>query len=444
MEDTTIPEFAKNRAHRSTKGYMSVSNVPYRTPIADAFVEAGRYMGQPIIDYNGATQSGFNYLQVSMKNGTRWSSSRAFLHPITGRPNLHVKKQSLVTKILIEPNTKTAVGVEFIRNNRRYIVKARKEVIVSAGTINSAQLLMLSGIGPRDHLREKKIKVVQDLKVGYNLQDHIAPGGLTYTIRYPYSLITDRIINSKDAMTDYFSFHTGPMSVPGGCEALGFLDMDNMNDTDGWPDMELLLVSGGLTSEQTLRLDFNIEEKLYKKVYDPIKKYDTIMILPMIMRPKSIGRIMLRDKNPFHYPLIYPNYYTDPEGYDVKTAVAGIRKTNELIKTPPFQKLGAKLHSEPLPPCKKYGFDSDAYWECFARHFTFTIYHHVGTCKMGPDSDPDAVVDDKLRVRGIKNLRVIDASIMPVIPAAHTNAPTYMIAEKGADMIKEEWGNNIR
>jgi len=175
MEDTTIPEYSKNREHRSTKGYMSVSRVPYRTPIADAFVEAGRHMGQPIMDYNGATQTGFDYLQVSMKNGTRWSGSRAFLHPISGRQNLHVKKQSLVTKILIDPNTKTAVGVEFMRNNRKYIVKARKEVIVSAGTINSAQLLMLSGIGPKEHLKEKKIKVVQDAKVGYNLQDHIAP-----------------------------------------------------------------------------------------------------------------------------------------------------------------------------------------------------------------------------------------------------------------------------
>lgn len=438
MENMKVRDFEKSKYH-GKNGYLTISDVPFKTPIAEAFVESGRSWGQPIVDYNGPTQIGFNYLQATMQNGTRWSSSRAYLHSIHNRRNLHVKKHSMVTKITIDPNTKTATGVEFMRFNRKYVVKAKKEVIVSAGTINSPQLLMLSGIGPKNHLKDKKIPVIQNAKVGYNLQDHTATGGLSYLIDYPYSLFSDRLFHDKKHLTDYFSFHKGPFSIPGGCEALGFLDSKNMNDTDGYPDLELLLASGNIANEETLHKDFNMQEKLYKQLYGSIRGADAFMILPLTMRPKSVGRIMLRDNNPFHHPLIYPNYFSDPEGHDIKLAIAGIRMSNKLVSMGPFKKLGARLYDKPLEPCKHHKFDSDAYWECFARHFTFTIYHHVGTCKMGPDSDPRAVVNERLKVRGIKNLRVIDASIMPFVPAAHTNAPTFMIAEKGSDMIKEDW-----
>lgn len=438
MENIQIPKIARSKYH-GTNGYLTITEVPYKTPIADAFVEAGQAIGQPIIDFNGPTQIGFNYLQVTMQNGTRWSSSRAYLHSIHERPNLHVKKNSMVTKIIIDPKTKTAIGVEFVRFGRKYFVKAKKEVIVSGGAINSPQILMLSGIGPKNHLKNKNIKVIKNAKVGYNLQDHTATGGLSYLIDYPFSIIFNRMLGVRKHITDYLSSHNGLFTVPGGCEALGFIDLRNMNDTDGYPDLELLLASGGIESDDTLHKNFNLDEKLYQQMYGSIEGKDSFMILPLTMRPKSRGRIILRDNNPFHHPLIYPNYFSDSEGYDIKLAVAGIRMANKLVKTPSFRKLGAKLHDKPLPPCKNLGFDTDAYWECYAKHFTFTIYHHVGTCKMGPSSDPNAVVDERLRVRGIKHLRVIDASIMPLIPTAHTNAPTFMIAEKGSDMIKEDW-----
>ncbi|KAK6640562.1 hypothetical protein RUM44_012258 [Polyplax serrata] len=438
MENMKIPEFMQSQ-HHGNNGYLTITGVPYKTPISEAFIKAGESLGQPITNFNGATQTGLNYLQVTMKNGTRWSSARAYLNPISNRRNLYVKKFSTVTKVLIDPKTKVAYGVEYVKNNKKYIAKARKEVIISAGTINSPQILMLSGIGPKKHLREKNIKVIKNAKVGYNLQDHTATGGLSYLIDYPYSLITSRMVKNQKHFQDYLTFHNGPFSVPGGCEALAFLDLQNMNDTDGYPDLELLLVSGGLTSDESLHRDFNIKEKLYREMYGPIAGRDLFMILPLTMRPKSTGRIMLRDNDPFHHPLIYPNYFSDTEGYDIKLAVAGIRMANKVVDTKPFKKLGAKLYARPLPPCEHLELDSDEYWECYARHLTFTIYHHVGTCKMGPASDPDAVVDERLRVRGIKNLRVMDASVMPFVPAAHTNAPTFMIAEKGSDMIKEDW-----
>lgn len=165
------------------------------------------------------------------------------------------------------------------------------------------------------------------------------------------------------------------------------------------------------------------------------------MLFPMLLRPKSHGRIVLRNANYRSKPMIFPNYFEHQEDMDV--VVRGIKLFLNITQKPALQALGTRLHDIPIPKCAPLGFGTDKYWECMARHFTFTIYHHTGTCKMGLESDKTAVVDPRLRVYGVKGLRVIDASIIPQIPAAHTNAPTYMIAEKGADMIKQDWGMAI-
>ncbi|XP_069698986.1 glucose dehydrogenase [FAD, quinone]-like [Periplaneta americana] len=441
-EDMSIPELARDTKYHSTGGYLTISYAPYHTPLADAFLQAGLETGQKLVDYNAQSMTGFSYLQNTMKNGTRWSSSRAFLHPIRKRKNLHVKKMSMVIKIIIDPQTKVAEGVQFVHNRRYYTVRARKEVIVSAGAINSPQLLMLSGIGPREHLESVGIPVIQDLPVGYNLMDHIASGGVVFTIDKNMSLITDKILSDTSNLANYFAYHTGPLSIPGGCETLAFYDLKDPNNPNGYPDMELLFEAGSLASEQTLKENFGIDNELYDAVYRPILGAESWMILPMLMRPKSKGRVMLKDRNPFHKPLIYPNYYAHEE--DVETMVGGIKKSIELGKTKAFQRMGSKLHDIPLPGCKMHKFSSDDYWRCVVRQLTLTIYHICGTCKMGPNGDPTAVVDPRLRVHGINRLRVIDVSIIPQIPVGHTNGPTYMIAEKGADLIKEDWGVKVK
>lgn len=160
-----------------------------------------------------------------------------------------------------------------------------------------------------------------------------------------------------------------------------------------------------------------------------------------VLRPKSRGRIKLKSKHPLVYPLIYSGYLTHP--YDVDISVKGIKKTIEMMDTQAFKKIDAKLFDVPIPTCSHLTFGSDLYWECHTRHFTFTIYHYSGTCKMGAKSDPTAVVDPRLNVKGIKNLRVVDASIFPEIMAGHPNSPVYMIAEKAADMIKEDHLNTV-
>lgn len=378
-----------------------------------------------------------NILKATMKNGRRCSTNKAFMFPAKTRSNLHVRKDSMVTKILIDNTTKIAIGVEFVAESLKYRVFAQKEIIVSAGAINSPQLLMLSGIGPKEHLRNKNIKLIKHLPVGENLMDHVALGSLTILINDTVSLKTSRIVANSNNLLNFMNKNNGPYTIPGGVEALALLDLDRPGSIDGYPNLELLLVSGLYSDRDDTHKLFGLKADVYNKVYKPTDKMEGFIIYPMVMRPKSKGRLWLENANPFHHPLIDPNYFADERDLDV--AVAGVRIVQKMLKTDAMKKLDAKILDTPLPGCIQHTFDTDEYWKCSARHISFTIYHLSGTCKMGPKEDQMAVVDPRLRVHGIKNLRVIDASIIPEIPAAHTNGPTIMIGEKGADMIKEDW-----
>ena len=250
-ENMTIPELADNKKYHSTSGELSISYAPYRSPIADAFVQGGEELGYNVIDYNGETQTGFSYIQSTTKNGTRMSASRAFLHPIKNRKNLHVKEKCLVTKLLIHPDTKITFGVQFVCNNKIYEVRARKEVILSAGAVNSPQLLMLSGIGPKEHLNDLNIPLIQDLKVGYNLMEH--PGFVTASFIVNQSVTFNgmELLTNLTDLSEYLSYHRGPFSVPGGNEAIAYIDTSDPYNRDGDPDIELFLISAGISSNPT-------------------------------------------------------------------------------------------------------------------------------------------------------------------------------------------------
>ena len=450
--DDVLPYFKKledskvEHADKDYAGYggpVTVSEVKWKSEMSQAFVKAGLEKGWPYIDYNGPTQIGVSYLQTSTKDGRRASSNVAYLYPIRNRKNLFVRKNSQVTKILIDHGTKTATGVQFIHKGKFYTVHAKKEVIVSAGGINSPQLLLLSGIGPVKHLKSMDIAPVANLPVGYNLMDHAAPGALTFLTNA--TTLSAYAVTAKDVIRYTQGTSNSPLASSGGCEALAFLDMDDPEMAlDGWPDIELLQAAGAVSADPTLQNIFGIKSSIYKPMFSKLleEQADAFMIYPMVLRPKSRGRVMLKTKHPLVYPLIYSNYLTHP--YDVRVSVNGIKKTLELLETDAFKKIGVRLHDIPIPTCAHLGFGTDAYWECHARHFTFTIYHYSGTCKMGAVDDPTTVVDPRLRVKGIQNLRVIDASIFPDIVAGHPNSAVYMIAEKGADLIKEDWANAIR
>lgn len=423
--------------YHGSDGYLSVKYPPYRTKLAEAIVEANIQMGIPYVDYNGKTQTGVSYLQSTLKDGLRHSSNKAYILPFRHRKNLHVASMTMVKRILIDPNTKTTQGVEIVQNGRVMTIKASKEVIVSGGSINSPQLLMLSGVGPRKHLMSLNIPVIQNLKVGFNLMDHIALGGLTFTMEAPYTMTLDKAIEYQN-LQSYLNYHTGPIAMPGGCEALTFYDLSDPKNPDGYPDMELLYTAGSVVSDPLLRKDFGIQDSIYNKAYKQIENKNSFMIMPMLLRPKSRGRIMLASNNYKVKPMLFPNYYAVED--DMRVMVAGARLAINVTRQKALTDLGVELYHVPLEGCKEHQDGSDEYFACMARHFTFTIYHLSGTCKMGPASDKRAVVDPRLRVHGVKGLRVIDASIMPEVIAGHTNAPTYMIGEKGADMIKEDWG----
>ncbi|XP_014244928.1 glucose dehydrogenase [FAD, quinone]-like [Cimex lectularius] len=435
-ENIRVPGLEKSRFHKKG-GYANVERPSWRTPLAKSFMESGESLGYPTGDNDGLTPPGFSYVLTTTKRGARESASKAFLRPIRNRPNLHVVKKARATKILIDPTSKKTYGVEFVKNRKYYKVKASKEVIVSAGSLNTPQLLMLSGIGPKSHLEELNIPVLKDSKVGHNLQDHVSMAGLAFLVNDTVSIVENRYMNPRYVL-DYWVRGEGPYTLPGGAEAVAFVSTKN-NPNKTHPDMELVFGPGAFTGDTggSIRMSYAMNETFFDRVYRRYQGKDAFNVVPVLLRPYSRGYLRLRSKNPFHWPLFYPNYYTDPR--DIDAMVDGIKKALEIGLSKPFQKFNSKLIDSKFPGCEHLEYMSDEYWGCCAMHLTTNLHHQVGTCKMGPNNDPDAVVDPQLRVYGVQGLRVVDGSIMPVIPASHTHAVIYMIAEKASDMIKQAW-----
>jgi choline dehydrogenase-like flavoprotein len=321
------------------------------------------------------------------------------------------------------------------------VVFARKEVILSAGAITSPHLLMLSGVGPKPHLEAHGIETLVDSPgVGSNLQDHVGLGGLTFMVDKPVAIVQDRL-NAVPITMDYVMNERGPMTMLGGVEGLGFVrtPLIAQNLSYDVPDIQFHFAPASVNSDNGARVRkvLGLSERTYRKVYQPIANKDSFTIIPLLLRPRSRGVIRLKSANPFKHPYIDPNYFSDP--FDLATLREGVKIAVKLSEMKAFKAFGTRIHNIPMPGCEHLQFASDEYWECCIRHFSMTIYHPVGTTKMGPETDHEAVVDPRLRVYGVAGLRVIDASVMPTIASGNTNAPVIMIGEKGADLIKEDW-----
>ncbi|XP_015370218.1 PREDICTED: glucose dehydrogenase [FAD, quinone]-like [Diuraphis noxia] len=438
-EDVTIPELKRSPYH-GVGGPMPISYSPFKSKLVETFLESAPQVGLNVVDYNDPNSHvGFSRIQGTINFGRRVTSARAYLRG--NLTNLHIVDAAFVTKVLIDPNTKVTLGVEFEKNNRRRRALARKEVILSAGAFNSAKLLMLSGIGPKEHLEPLGINTISDLRVGDNLQEHPSYANLAFTVNQTVGLIPDRIY--KRGIRELFNFNDGNgWLTTMGCEGLGYIKTKYNKDPGDIPDIEYIFIPMSLAGEEglgnsLLRRSMGIPDRTHYDLHKGIFNKDGWTIWTMLMYPESTGQVRLRNANPYSKPLIRANFFDAP--VDVLRIVEGIKSVIELNKTPAFQKLGSKMSLRTVPGCRHLSYGSDAYWECCVKRLTMQMHHQCCTAKMGPSFDRNAVVNSQLMVYGVSKLRVIDCSIMPSITGAHTVAPAYMIGEKGADLVKSTW-----
>jgi choline dehydrogenase-like flavoprotein len=405
--DSVLPYFLKSQDQQrgesslhATGGPLSVQDLRYINPLSKVFVQAGTQMGYSLNDdFNARHQAGFGIYQVTQRNGQRCSSAVAYLKPALKRSNLKVLTRALTEKVLIEDGRATAVEASHKGQTHRFYAG---EIILCGGAINSPQLLMLSGIGPADHLHTIGIQIQLDLKgVGQNLQDHLD----ICTLISSSSHDTYDKLNHALAGIRYLFGKKGPVT-------------SNVAEAGGF-------VASGLATDSRPDIQFHFVPAMLDNHGRNILPGRGMTIHACPLRPHSRGDIRLKSANPAQAPLIQPNYLQDPR--DLELMLEGARLAKELFMQQVFDSVrDGFIFPEASVKSKDEQID-------FIRRKAETIYHPVGTCKMGDDSM--AVVDSDLKVYGIENLRVVDASIMPELLSGNTNAPVMMIAEKCADSI---------
>ncbi len=419
--DDVLPYFKKSENNEQFESKYHARGGPlnvtvaqhFKTPMAKAFIQACVECGIPESqDFNGEKQEGAGMFQYTIKDFKRCSTARAFLLPAMGRPNLKIITGAFTKQIIIENDI--AKGVEIAIGNSTQKWFAKKEVILSAGAFLSPHLLMLSGIGPADLLMKVGIVVKKDLPgVGRNLQDHLM---------YPVSSLCNSPVTNNHylplhrqaaALIRYFLFKDGPLTI-GPLEANAFIKSSHGLDR---PDVQFQFTPTHAGNDYTASMyDLN-----------SLPRTDGYTILPTQVRPESRGEVGISSKDPFSVPVINPNYLSAEK--DRVTMVKAGRKAFEVLESNAFSSLRIKTHCPAL-------HDSDEAWLDHIERSAECVYHPVGSCKMGKDEM--AVVDAALKVKGIYNLRVVDASVMPTLTSGNTNAPVIMIAEKASDLIRRD------
>jgi len=396
-------------------GELRVEERRVNWEILDVWRDAAEQCGIPKIDeFNRGDNFGNAYFQMNQRSGKRWSAARAFLDAAQQRPNLTVMTEATVDSLSLsqDPDRIRATGVKLLHKGQRLEIQAAKEVLLAAGAVASPQLLQLSGIGPQDELQSHSIAVRRNLNgVGQNLQDHLQ-------IRTIYRVDNTVTLNQRArtpwgrAMMglEYFLKKTGPLTMP---------------------PSQLGAFAKSDPSQPSANIEWHVQPLSLDKFGSPLHRYNAITPSVCNLRPSSRGTVSLKSANPHDAPAIAPNYLSTQEDRDV--AVAGLRFTRDIMAAPAL----APFNPRELKPGPHITTEEEL--QRAAGDLGTTIFHPVGTCKMGPAHDNQAVVDDHLRVHGVAGLRVIDASIMPTITSGNTNAPTVMIAERGAEFIRKDY-----
>ncbi|WP_054929329.1 choline dehydrogenase [Paraburkholderia caribensis] len=418
--DAVLPVFKRSEDHHGganefhgAGGQWRVEKQRLKWKILEKFSEAAQETGIPATDdFNRGDNTGVGYFDVNQKRGIRWNASKAFLRPAMQRPNLTVITGAHTQRVVFEG--KRCAGVEYRGGDVEYIAKARIEVILSSGAVNSPQLLELSGIGNGARLQNLGIEVVNDLRgVGENLQDHLQ-------LRMAYKVHGVRTLNTASAHwwgkmmigLQYLLMQSGPMSMSP--SQLGAFAKSDVNDTS-------------LTRSD---LEYHVQPLSLDKFGDPLHRFNAFTASVCHLRPTSRGSVHIESRDPHVAPLIAPNYLSTD--YDRHVAANALRLTRRIAAAPALKPYRPE---EILPGIQ---FQTEEELQIAAGQVGTTIFHPVGTCRMGTSNDPGAVVDSRLRVIGIEGLRVVDASVMPTITSGNTNSPTLMIAERASDMIRAD------
>ena len=466
-------------------GRLTVETSRDVTEIGRLFPSVGMELGFPTVDQNGAQQTGFAIPQGTTRRGSRCSTSKAFLRPVYPHTPLDISARSHATKLIIENGQ--VVGVRYLHGGSERVIRARKAVILSAGAINTPQLLQLSGIGNCTQLRSLCINCVLNRPgVGENLQDHIY-GGVHFTIDKPVSLLQSRVVCAS-SVADYFINGRGALTTLGGVEGLAFLKTRyaGVESAVDYPDYQIHMIAGSPASDggQQFRRAQGMSDRLWNKYYAHYTEMDAFSMYPVMLRPKSRGYVRIGSSNPTQEPIIQPNYFSYRSEVESMVDALEISIAFGLSKTYK-EKLGARLFERPMPGCHELfdldyirslnngtiriqdynefafnslqpGWKGDAdgtfasrrndpryqkfrrYLACQAQTYTQTIYHPVGTARMGRPEDQMAVVNQRLQVIGLRNLYIADASVMPEIVSGNTNAPSIMIGEKLVQMLLQD------
>jgi choline dehydrogenase len=400
--------FLGDTEHHGTGGEWRVEQPRVKWDVLDAVAKAAIEMGVPATsDFNTGDNSGVGYFDVNQKRGVRWSSARAFLKPVLGRPNLRLETGVLVERVLFDG--KRAIGVQFRQNGQLFEARVSGEVILSAGAVASPLLLQLSGVGPAEWLTELGIPVLHDKPgVGRNLQDHLQQRAIfkvlgVKTLNETYHSLIGRALMGAE----YALFQKGPLTMA---------------------PSQLGIFTRSSPEHERANIQFHVQPLSLDKFGEPLHRFPAITVSACNLQPTSRGTIRLRARDPAAKPIIAPNYLATYE--DRHVAADAIRVTRRLMRQPAMQ----PYRPEEFLPGSGVG-DDDASLAKAAGDIGTTIFHPVGTAKMGISSDPMAVVDERLRVIGLEGLRVVDASVMPTITSGNTNTPTIMIADKAAEMV---------